>query len=221
MIRRTAVLTLVAPLVASLSLLAPAQAAPADEAVEVAAAAKDPAPGQRCRETGKIVMNVRDIRHAVKVAYARSFVLSPGESWRKVRHVRKDEDVSSSYAVSGGFELQGKGLTKLLGKVEAEIGVATEGFSKTYTSTETTVNRRVQNPTRKNKEFVAYKGTHDYRGKYMQLFCAQHPVMSHPEWTIRSQGAWRTHRPLEEGTIRCGAGAPNELTRYVARRHCG
>src|SRR5687768_1471758 len=105
MFRRTAVPTLVAALVASLSLLAPAHAAPpSDEgaaasttASTTASTAKAPVVGKRCRDAGKFVYEVRDVRRALKVAYARSFVLSPSETLRRVRHVSKDETVSSSY----------------------------------------------------------------------------------------------------------------------------
>jgi hypothetical protein len=183
--------------------------------------AQRPVVGARCKKAGKTVFTLRNVRHEIRVAYARSFVLSPNETWGKVRNVRKDMTLEGRYEATGGGELGAKGLSKLVLKVELELHTKVEGFVKRYTSSTVTVKRRVHNTAKRNKQFIAYKATHDYRGRYTQWFCTKHPVMTHPEWTIRSKGNWRTHEPLEVGTIRCGAGTPTAITKFVARRHCG
>lgn len=224
MARRFAVLAAVLPLVAaSLLLIGPTSAGATGSSASAGERTSQRAPvvGARCKKAGKTVFKLRGIRHEIRVGYARTFVLSPSETWRKVRHVRKDMTISGRVKASGGGELGAKGISKLLIKAEVELHTSLEAFAKRYTSSETTVKRRVHNPTKRNKQFVAYKATHDYRGKYKQFFCTKHPVMTHPEWTLRSQGRWRSHEPLEVGTLRCGAGTPGAIATFVARRHCG
>ena len=222
MIRRFAVLSAVLPLVGTLLLIGPgpvsASAPPsADETTQ-----SDPVPGDRCRKAGKKVFKLRGIRHDIRVAYARSFVLSPDERLNSVRRVRKDQTVSSHEEVTGGAQLELKGLAKkLLATIEGEVRVDLVDFERKYTSKTTTVRKSAHNTTNKNRQFIAYKGTHNYKGKFKLFHCTQHPVMTHPEWTLRSYGTWRSHRPLEEGTIRCGAGYPSAVSKVVAQRHCG
>jgi hypothetical protein len=221
--RRTSVLTALLALVAgTLLLVGPGPVAASAPAAAGQAAQSGPVPGERCRIAGKKVFKLRDIRHSIRVAYARSFVLSPDERLRIVRHVRKDQTVSSHQEVTGGGQLEFKGLVKkLLATVEARVDVQVVDFETTYTSKTTTVRKSAHNITKKNRQFIAYKGTHQYKGKFKLFHCTKHPVMTHPEWTLRSSGKWRSHRPLEVGTIRCGAGYPTAVSKFVASRHCG
>jgi len=222
MIRRLATFCALLPLVASLLLVSrPASAQPANLPAADQTAEGKPVVGARCRDAGKMVFVVRGIRHDIRSAYARDFVLSPSETWNIVRRVRKDMTLSGHLEASAGGELGTKGISKLLAKLEIEVHASLEVFGKVYIKKMTTVHKRAHNPTKRNREFIAYKGTHNYRGKYTQFFCTKHPVMTHPEWTIRSKGNWRTHQPLEIGTIRCGAGYPTAVSKFVAGRHCG
>ena len=184
-------------------------------------AARGPVVGERCRNAGKHVYQLIDTKNAVKVAYARSVVLSPGETRRSVRNVRKDMHLAAQVKASEGIELGAKGLSKLLVKAETRFSVDFVAFGTYYKSETTKVRRRIHNPTGSNKEFIAFKATREYGGKYKDYFCQKHPVMDHPEWTLRSRGSWHTHHALESGTIRCGAGTPTEITKVVANRHCG
>jgi SpoU rRNA methylase family enzyme len=223
MIRRFAVSAAVLPLLAgTLLLIGPTAASASAPSISAQAAQGDPVLGKRCRKAGKKVLTVRDIRESIKIAYGRSFVLEPGGTLERVRKVRKDQTVSSDERITGGVSGGIKGLAKkLVGSIEAELHVAVVNFDTTYTSRTTTVHKRAHNPTKRNRQFVAYKGTHNYKGKFRLYHCSQHPVMRHPEWTLRSYGVWRTHRPLEEGTIRCGAGYPSAVSKVAAARHCG
>lgn len=224
MLKRVAVVVTLLGLVAGLTVATPpGSAAVAERELPSASvvATRGPVVGARCRNAGKHVYQLLDTRNNVNVAYAKSVVLSPGETRGTVRNVRKDMQLSAYLRLSSGVELGAKGLSKLLAKAEARFDSEFVGFAKVYRSETTTVRRRLHNPTSSNKEFIAYKATRDYGGKYKDYFCQKHPVMEHPEWTLRSRGTWRTHEALEVGTIRCGAGTPTAITEVVARRHCG
>lgn len=222
MIRRIAVRAAVWPLVAAtLVLINPGPSVASDPAATERTAQRGPVVGERCRRPGKIVFQVRDVRHDIRAAYARSFVLSPGEKWEIVRKVRRDQRVSSYTEATAGGEVAASKLGKLLAKVEITVDASLVDFNTTYTRKLTTVRKQAHNTTNQNRQFIAYKGTHNYRGRYKQFHCTKHPVMTRPEWTLRSKGIWRAHRPLEVGTIRCGAGYPSAVSKFVARRHCG
>lgn len=224
MLKRVAVVVTLLGLVAGLIVAtSPGSSALAERetASTSVAAARGPVVGERCRRAGKHVYRLIDVKNNVNVAYARSVVLEPGGVKRVIRNVRKDMDLRASFNVSSGGEVGAKGLSKLLAKAELRFSAEFVGFAKVYTSRTTTVKQRIKNTASTNKQFIAFKATREYGGKYKDFFCTQHPVMTHPEWVLRSRGTWRTHKALESGTIRCGAGTPTEITEVVARRHCG
>ncbi|PWN04528.1 hypothetical protein DJ010_02540 [Nocardioides silvaticus] len=224
MLKRVAVVVTLLGLVAGLTVAtSPGSSAVADREATIAVdtAARGPVLGERCRNAGKHVYRLIGVKDQVKVAYARSVVLEPGGVKRVIRNVRKDMDLRATINTSAGGELGAKGLSKLLAKAEIRFSAEFVGFAKVYTSRTTTVKQRIKNTASTNKEFIAFKATREYGGKYKDFFCTKHPVMRHPEWVLYSNGTWRTHKALESGTIRCGAGTPTEITAVVSNRHCG
>lgn len=173
----------------------------------------------RCYSPGKTVWKVHHVSHAVKVGYAKRFYLSPGERVRTIRHVERDMFIKARARFSGGGSIGASGLGKLLAKAEVHVNASLMVFGSYNKASSVTVDRTVVNNTSRNRKFVAFKATQQYRGRFTQRFC-QHVPSSYSQWKI-DRGTWRTHKSFESGTLRCGAGAPGAVARVVTARHCG
>jgi len=218
---RLATLVLLPLVLGLLAPSGPAQASVTAGPLTSAAEASAIGPGDRCRHAGRYTFTIRDVHRDIKVGYAKRFYLSPGETIRTIRHVRRDMVLKARYRVSGGGQLGASGVAKLLVKAEIAVESSLMAFGSSNKSTEVTIKRTVVNPTGQNRKFVGFKASRQYRGYWTRLYCQQHPLQDYPTWSKLGTGSWRSHERLEEGTIRCAAGYPGAVARFVARRHCG
>lgn len=187
-----------------------------------APASAAPQAGARCYKPGKTVFTVSGLTTHAKVGYAKPYYLSPGETVTTVRRVKRDMTLRSKVKAKYGGELGLSGLSKLLARAEVKGETKLEVFTYVNTVTKVSVKRKVHNGTRRNKKYVAFKASLGYSGKYRRYICLRQSHMSkHPEWIHNGSGTWRTIAPLEDGNLRCGAGAPGRVAKYVLSRWCG
>jgi len=180
----------------------------------------DVAQGERCRDAGRVTFKIRDVRHAIKVGYAKRFYLSPGERVTTIRNVTRDMTVRARYRVSGGGTLGASGAARLLVRAEIRVNASLVAFGSYNKATDVTIRRTVVNDSSRNRKFVAFQATHQYRGRYTRFHCQKHPLQTYPTWVSRGTGEWRSHQSFESGTLRCGAGYPGAVAKFVGRRHC-
>ena len=154
--------------------------------------------------------------------------LSAPASWAAAPLPYPAEPTASAADVAGWAS------TWLAAKVDAEevwpsdlawtvLSLAANG--KRTTSKSIKVTEYISNPTKRNQQFVFYKGYTKASGRFVKYVCRIYylPGQNYgPAFVPTTSGTWRSFAVPGEGAIRCGAGTTNlgALARAALRIGC-
>lgn len=146
------------------------------------------------------------------VTHVSTYGIGPGVNRKVTKSSAYSETASSKVTFSSEVSAETGGFAKVIAKASVKVGFGLEK-TKTHTSTKSvTVEDYVANNTRKNKQYVFYKGVSFAHGKYRYYRCVFYYVNGQSYGYARVTyypGKWQSYGVPGDGALRCGAGTKN------------
>jgi hypothetical protein len=155
---------------------------------------------------------VSKVHSSPVVTNAYNWVLAPGgkKSETEVIDLKTSVTASVEYSTSASIS-----AGSVIAQASAQTGVKLQASGTVAGGSSFTTYIEQANSTKKNREYVYYRGTMKWYGKYTKYYCDynSHQVKSR-------SGSWKSWDINYEGTVRCDLAAPNKVSKKAKTKYC-
>lgn len=157
------------------------------------------------------------------VTHLRAFAMPPSSSHKVTKTVSKQTRLRARVSYDMQSEIGVSGAAKVIAKASASTHLSLQSSGSRTVKTKVKVTDRISNPTKKNAQFVFFRGNMTAKGAFRYYYCSMYytPTGNVGYFVYYKTGKWRSFAVYSDGAARCGAGgAVNAVTRAALAQGC-
>ena len=162
---------------------------------------------------------------APAITHLSTDAFAPGYHRTTKRTATKQLVLAASVKYNSGLHVEASLPGKILGQAGAKVDLSLAANGKRTTSKSVSVTEYISNPTKRNAQFVFFRGQTKASGTFRHYYCRIYylPGQNYgPSYVTYRDGKWKSYAISGSGALRCGAGTKNlgALSRAALRLGC-
>ena len=157
------------------------------------------------------------------VTHLRAFAMPPSSSHQVTKTVSKQTTLRARVSYDMNTEIGVSGAAKVIAKASASTHLSLQARGSRTVNRQVKVTDTISNPTRKNAQFVFFRGNMSAKGAFRYYYCSMYytPTGNVGYFVYYKTGKWRSFAVYSDGAARCGAGrAVNAVTKAALAQGC-
>jgi hypothetical protein len=146
------------------------------------------------------------------ITHLSTYSIAPGYHRTTKRTASEQLVLSASVTYKSGAHVEVGLPGKILGQAGAKVDLSLAASGKRTTSKSVTVTTYISNTTKKNAQFVFFRGQTKASGTFRKYFCRIYYLSGQnygPAYVTYRDGKWKSYAIPGNGALRCGAGTSN------------